>query len=396
MQAYRALQKGETLVSPRAWLATVVKRQTLNRRRDRHETPIAEPVAEHEDGAAGRADVVDQHANLRAVLYTLPEAQHHAFVLRHWTGLSHAEIARVLGTSVSAVESLLVRARTAILAADRVGDGCVEIRDRIAAGVQLTPPQTSHLAGCQGCRSAERRLTRVAAAAVVLGLAPRVHVAQALAAAAPGFAGTAGGAAGGVTAAGSKAGAAAVVAKTGSGVAVIATAVLIGHAHFVHPGRLFGHAGRVAAIPALHQAAVGTHPVLNSNHGAGAGTSVAAPAPDIDHARTTSHRTHDGQSVGDGAPGQTGPSGGQGGSPGASAASDSQGQGGDGQGDQSQRSGDGSNGGSSSSSGDSGSTSSSQGEQTDTQDQQSGDQGPSPAGGTAGDQGSSGDNSGNQ
>ncbi len=50
------------------------------------------------------------------MLWTLPENQHHAFVLRHWSGLSQNEIAEVLETTPSAVESLLVRARATLVA----------------------------------------------------------------------------------------------------------------------------------------------------------------------------------------------------------------------------------------------------------------------------------------
>ena len=49
------------------------------------------------------------------MLWTLPEPQHHAFVLRHWSGLSQNEIADVLETTPSAVESLLGRARLTLL-----------------------------------------------------------------------------------------------------------------------------------------------------------------------------------------------------------------------------------------------------------------------------------------
>jgi RNA polymerase sigma factor (sigma-70 family) len=186
LQAHRALLRGEVLVSPRAWLSTVVKRQAFNRWCDRREYPVDDPARDLRVAEPG--DAAEQLSQVRAVLLSLPEAQHQAFVLRHWSGLSGKEIAQVLGTSESAAESLLVRARASILEAGPVAAHCVDIRELLAAGAELTRPQAAHVAGCVGCRRAQQRLTRVAAAAVVLGLVPHAHVAQALAATIPGFA----------------------------------------------------------------------------------------------------------------------------------------------------------------------------------------------------------------
>jgi RNA polymerase sigma factor (sigma-70 family) len=192
LQAHRALLRGEVLVSPRAWLSTVVKRQAFNRWRDRREYPVDDPARDLHVAEPG--DAAEQLSQVRAVLLSLPEAQHQAFVLRHWSGLSGKEIAEVLGTSESAAESLLVRARASIVEAGPVAAHCVGIREMLASGAELARPQTAHVAGCVGCRRAQHRLTRVAAAAAVLGLVPHAHVAQALAATVPGFAVAASGA----------------------------------------------------------------------------------------------------------------------------------------------------------------------------------------------------------
>jgi len=50
-------------------------------------------------------------AELRAAFALLPERQRQALFLREWQGCSYAEIAEALGTSESAVDTLLVRAR---------------------------------------------------------------------------------------------------------------------------------------------------------------------------------------------------------------------------------------------------------------------------------------------
>ncbi len=233
LQAHRALLRGEELVNPRAWLSVVVKRQAFNRWRDRRELPVEQlPEPAHQDRAQ---EAAAELAQVRAALFSLPEAQHQAFVLRYWSGLSGREIAEVLGATESAVESLLVRARSSILAAGPVADACVSVRDRLARQDELSAVEHRHVTGCTGCRRAQQRLARVAAAAMVLALVPRAHVAQALAATVPGFAGASAAAgAGGATGAG--------VATKALGAKLAAVAVLsaatVGVARHavMHPG----------------------------------------------------------------------------------------------------------------------------------------------------------------
>ena len=97
LQAHRHLDAGGELVNPRAWLMTTVKHRSFNLLRDRREIPCGRVVlpSGHVVGAASEA--ATELASVRAMLWTLPENQHHAFVLRHWSGLSQNEIADVLG-----------------------------------------------------------------------------------------------------------------------------------------------------------------------------------------------------------------------------------------------------------------------------------------------------------
>jgi RNA polymerase sigma factor (sigma-70 family) len=211
LQAYRALESGTTLVSPRAWLMKAVKHRSLNVIRDRRERPMEELVAELPAAAAALEDA-HELAAVRSMLWTLPEAQHSAFVLRHWTGLSQQEIADVLETTESAVESLLIRARAALVddAAAPQSD-CRAVRDRLVQFLPLNHEHESHTGRCRRCHTARSRLTRTAEIAAALSLGPRLHVAHALAAAIPGFGG--GGAA---AAAGGSATAASASAGSGS------------------------------------------------------------------------------------------------------------------------------------------------------------------------------------
>ena len=153
-------------------------------------------------------------------------------MLRHWSGLSNREIAGVLDTSESSIESLLVRARAAIVASGPAEEECVALRRRLTDNRDLTPAQSGHVARCKGCARAHQRLNRVAAAVVVLGLVPRAHVAQALASAVPGFTATAGVGAGATSGAGlaaKVAGTKTAIAAVGSLLAVAAAAPVVLH-----------------------------------------------------------------------------------------------------------------------------------------------------------------------
>ena len=111
LQAFATLEAGTELVHPRAWLIKAAKRRSLNLLRDRLEARMAGhdlPVAAHDQPDPEEAEAL---AAVRSTLWALPEGQHQAFVLRHWSGLSQDEIADVLDTTSGAVESLLIRAR---------------------------------------------------------------------------------------------------------------------------------------------------------------------------------------------------------------------------------------------------------------------------------------------
>jgi len=233
LEVHRALARGERIVNPRAWLVTAVKHRAYNLHRDRHETPESDAIERLADRPTDdAADTAGDLERVRAVLYGLPEAQHHAFVLRHWSGMSNADIAGVLDCSESAVESLLVRARQAIVSDDTLSDACLDVRRRLSQGGAVGRFHHRHLDGCRSCRTAQQRLARIAGIAAAVVLVPRIHVAQALAASAPGFsvAAATGGTGAGVAAAG--AGAKLGAAKTALAIlSVGAVAAGAGAAH---------------------------------------------------------------------------------------------------------------------------------------------------------------------
>jgi len=252
LEAHRRLLAGEALVNPRAWLARVVRTRALNLRRDRHEIAAGDTI-EEVAGAARPAEVSDELARVRAVLVALPEPQHQAFVLRHWCDLANSEIASVLGTSESAVESLLVRARRAVAGAEALPADCIAFRDRLARGLPETPALKEHRSGCRGCRTAAERLSQAAAVAAVVALAPRPSVAHALAASVHGFSVTA------ATSTGTGV-AGAAAAKTVAAKVLLATVAVTGTVAAVRTG--------VVPVPAI----------LNSHHHALVGTARAHPS----------------------------------------------------------------------------------------------------------------------
>ena len=193
IQAFRQLEDGVELVNPLAWLMKAAKYRSLNVIRDRREIPT--------DGtgfdalAAPESDRVEaeQLAAVRSMLWALPESQHQAFVLRHWSGLSQTEIADVLSTTTSAVESLLVRARGALIDDRDQADGeCRTARQALVDSRQLAAGESSHVEHCRRCRTARSRLLRATEFATALALVPHPHVAHAIASVVPGFSATAG------------------------------------------------------------------------------------------------------------------------------------------------------------------------------------------------------------
>jgi RNA polymerase sigma-70 factor (ECF subfamily) len=100
----------------RTWLYRVVVNLCLNRKR---RTPFAsladagDPVDPHPD-AATQLERSQRDQAVAAAIAQLPDRQRAAIVLTVHEGLSNAEAAAVLGTSRSAVETLLVRAKQSL------------------------------------------------------------------------------------------------------------------------------------------------------------------------------------------------------------------------------------------------------------------------------------------
>ena len=115
--AHAAILADEREIDVRPWLFTIARNRCLNHLRRRH--PDCHGAIEHhphrhgataEEHAAEREDLRALVAGIRE----LPKGQRTALLLRELEALSYAEIASSMETSVSAVKSLLVRARAGL------------------------------------------------------------------------------------------------------------------------------------------------------------------------------------------------------------------------------------------------------------------------------------------
>lgn len=99
----------------RAWLYRIARHTAIDagiarRRRQARQTALDEAL--HGDAATvGHAGRTEMHETLLNAVRALPATYREPFVLRHLNGWTYAEIADVLGLSVEAVETRLVRAR---------------------------------------------------------------------------------------------------------------------------------------------------------------------------------------------------------------------------------------------------------------------------------------------
>ncbi len=117
LRVHGALEKGVTPRSESAWLYQIahnvcLTRSEVNVRRARNEQPTDFADVE----LAAPESSYDAIYGLEEAVAALPMNLREPLVLREWQGLSYAEIATALGTSVSAIETLIFRARRQLIA----------------------------------------------------------------------------------------------------------------------------------------------------------------------------------------------------------------------------------------------------------------------------------------
>jgi RNA polymerase sigma factor (sigma-70 family) len=104
LRAYPRLRPDSNLGG---WLLTIAHRKAIDAHRARGRRAV--PVAEVDPGGGDdpALDGVNRDAELWAEVRTLPDKQRAAIVLRYVADLSHAEAARVMGTSEDAARRSL-------------------------------------------------------------------------------------------------------------------------------------------------------------------------------------------------------------------------------------------------------------------------------------------------
>ncbi len=102
----------------KTWLYRVTVNLCLNRRRQRPLAPPGEALdpPDPSPNAAEQLERRETAGRVANAIAELPERQRAAIVLTYYEGLSNAETAAVLETTVSSVESLLIRAKRALRA----------------------------------------------------------------------------------------------------------------------------------------------------------------------------------------------------------------------------------------------------------------------------------------
>ena len=227
LRAYSSLRVSDRPVSLRAWLYRVAHNRCIDHLRkpvppaiDLFETsrrPLHDPTIE--------AERRDDLRRLIEDVRRLPEQQRSALLMREMDGLSYAELSEVLGVSLQAVKSLLVRARIGLVEAVEARDtACVEIRSDLAdafdRGVRASGRARKHMRDCTGCSAYRTQLRGVRE-----GLGGAVARPRAAGRARSSSLGIGGAAGGGAASSGAAAGGGAIVVA-GGGTAAKVTAVV--------------------------------------------------------------------------------------------------------------------------------------------------------------------------
>jgi RNA polymerase sigma factor (sigma-70 family) len=145
-------------IPQRPWLLRIARNEAIDvlRRRRPHEHEQLDAELAGPDDPEADAELHERLATLHADLLSLPERQRSALVLREMSGLSHVEIAAVLGTSPPVAKQTIYEARQALAdaASGRALDHVV-VRRAIAAGDQRVLRGRrirAHLRSCAACR----------------------------------------------------------------------------------------------------------------------------------------------------------------------------------------------------------------------------------------------------
>ncbi len=156
LNAYRSLEQGVRPRKPLNWLLTIASNAIKQRFRQEQSRPRQVELDRDVAGATADAET-PSIGELLTALSKIPPQQRQAIVLREFEGRSYVEIADILGTTTSALETLLFRARRSLaeelehhltcteaqLAVSRAADGRLGRKERRRL--------REHLAECPDC-----------------------------------------------------------------------------------------------------------------------------------------------------------------------------------------------------------------------------------------------------
>jgi RNA polymerase sigma-70 factor, ECF subfamily len=140
VHALRGLRRGVVPRVETAWVFAIAKNVCLERHQSRGRSRDREVLSDPttlELEAAGEEHQSEDVARLRDALTRIPKQQREAVLLREWRGLSYREIAAEMGLSLSAVETLIFRARRSLV--EHLSDEPETKRARLAHGFALGP-----------------------------------------------------------------------------------------------------------------------------------------------------------------------------------------------------------------------------------------------------------------
>ena len=170
LSVHTALTGSTPVREPQAWVLKIARNECLARIASRMRRPLTaslddDGIAEVSAPEPSVPQAVELRSDLAAAsdaLGRLPTSQREAYVLREWLGLSTAEVAISLGTSVSAVDALLNRARRELIrvlgGAEASGAaGCARTSEALAEGT-IDRATRAHLVRCRSCRAVRRAL----------------------------------------------------------------------------------------------------------------------------------------------------------------------------------------------------------------------------------------------
>jgi RNA polymerase sigma-70 factor (ECF subfamily) len=113
MRVWTHAPRWKPLAQFRTWLTRVVINLCLDRKRRAPwvELETAGDIVDPTPDAGEKAEDAERERMLAVAIEKLPVRQRSAIVLTYGDGMSNAQVAEILDTSISAVETLLVRAK---------------------------------------------------------------------------------------------------------------------------------------------------------------------------------------------------------------------------------------------------------------------------------------------